>query len=180
MLETFPPKLQGASNHKRMSPVRTKSIIGGTKTYPVQIINKITSDCSDIEAIKTNTHAVAKPNKNKMKKIPVSNFTYPKYYIPVDLFGGFDVSHNNQSTFSNRHSQNLHHINNTSWRWKYLCLVFVLSSIIAVVQSSATEPSGIQIDPDDGGYTGIVFEIKEEVPEESCAEILKNLKVGFY
>ena len=61
--------------------------------------------------------------------------------------------------------------------WKHFFLLFILLSNWTNVYSASTEPSGIQIDPDDGGYTGIVFEIKEEVPEESCAEILKNVKV---
>ena len=61
--------------------------------------------------------------------------------------------------------------------WKHFFLLFLLLSNWTTVQSASTEPSGIQIDPDDGGYTGVVFEIKEEVPEESCAEILKNVKV---
>ena len=61
--------------------------------------------------------------------------------------------------------------------WKHFCLLFLLLSNWTTVHSASTEPSGIQIDPDDGGYTGIVFEINEEVPEESCAEILKNVKV---
>ena len=61
--------------------------------------------------------------------------------------------------------------------WKMFYLIFIVISNWTIVYSASTEPSGIRIDPDDGGYTGIVFEIKEEVPEESCAEIIKNLKV---
>ena len=61
--------------------------------------------------------------------------------------------------------------------WKMFYLIFIMISNWTIVYSASTEPSGIRIDPDDGGYTGIVFEIKEEVPEESCAEIIKNLKV---
>jgi len=41
-----------------------------------------------------------------------------------------------------------------------------------------TEPSGIKINSYDGGYTGIVFKIESEVPEEHCAEILNNLQVS--
>ena len=46
------------------------------------------------------------------------------------------------------------------------------------VAGLATEPSGIKIDRTEGGYTGMVFRIKEEVPEEHCAEIIQNLRVG--
>ena len=65
----------------------------------------------------------------------------------------------------------------TSPSWTFLHLIYIMCSLLTVFGAS-TEPSGIQVDPDDGGYTGIVFEIKDDVPEESCAEILQNLQVG--
>ena len=65
----------------------------------------------------------------------------------------------------------------TSPSWTFVHLIFIMCSLLTAFGAS-TEPSGIQVDPDDGGYTGIVFEIKDDVPEESCAEILQNLQVG--
>ncbi len=43
---------------------------------------------------------------------------------------------------------------------------------IAVLSVSAK----ITVEPD-GGYTGIVFKISDDVPEESCADIIENLQV---
>lgn len=54
-----------------------------------------------------------------------------------------------------------------SWR-TFVCWLLT----IAVVESS----SRISVQPD-GGYTGIVFKVDEDVPEEACAEILQNLQV---
>ena len=31
---------------------------------------------------------------------------------------------------------------------------------------------------DDGGYSGVTVRISDDVPEEDCADILQNLKVG--
>ena len=84
------------------------------------------------------------------------------------------ISHQNQKKIRcNQNQINRSHFSS----WKMIYLIFILISNWTIVYSASTEPSGIRIDPDDGGYTGIVFEIKEEVPEESCAEIIKNLKV---
>ena len=55
------------------------------------------------------------------------------------------------------------------------CAVVLLLPI--TVSGLATEPSGIRIDRNEGGYTGMVFKIKDEVPEEHCAEIIQNLRV---
>ena len=44
---------------------------------------------------------------------------------------------------------------------------------IAVLSVSAK----ITVEPD-GGYTGIVFKISDDVPEESCADIIENLQVS--
>ena len=93
------------------------------------------------------------------------------------LLGPYMVPYENQQRTSKKH--NMYTINNAAWKTFYL-VILLLSNWTLSVQSASTEPSGIRIDPDDGGYTGIVFEIKEEVPEESCAEILKNLKVSFF
>ena len=93
------------------------------------------------------------------------------------LLGPYMVPYENQQRTSKKH--NMYTINNAAWKTFYL-VILLLSNWTLSVQSASTEPSGIRIDPDDGGYTGIVFEIKEEVPEESCAEILKNLKVRFF
>ena len=84
------------------------------------------------------------------------------------------MSYRNQKKISCNQNQ-INRLNFSSWKMFYL--IFILISNWTIVYSASTEPSGIRIDPDDGGYTGIVFEIKEEVPEESCAEIIKNLKV---
>ena len=84
------------------------------------------------------------------------------------------ISHQNQKKIRcNQNQNNRPHFSS----WKMFYLIFIVISNWTIVYSASTEPSGIRIDPDDGGYTGIVFEIKEEVPEESCAEIIKNLKV---
>ena len=57
------------------------------------------------------------------------------------------------------------------------CAVVLLLPITTSVSGLATEPSGIRIDRNEGGYTGMVFKIKDEVPEEHCAEIIQNLRV---
>ena len=57
------------------------------------------------------------------------------------------------------------------------CAVLLLLQITTSVSGLATEPSGIRIDRNEGGYTGMVFKIKDEVPEEHCAEIIQNLRV---
>ena len=61
--------------------------------------------------------------------------------------------------------------------WALLSLALVAMLRPGPVTSVATEPSGIRIDRNEGGYTGIVFEIKDHVPEEHCAEIIQNLRV---
>ena len=61
--------------------------------------------------------------------------------------------------------------------WALLSLALVAMLRPGLVNSVATEPSGIRIDRNEGGYTGIVFEIKDHVPEEHCAEIIQNLRV---
>ena len=58
-----------------------------------------------------------------------------------------------------------------------ICAVLLLLPITTSVSGLATEPSGIRIDRNEGGYTGMVFKIKDEVPEEHCAEIIQNLRV---
>ena len=57
------------------------------------------------------------------------------------------------------------------------CAVVLLLPVTTSVSGLATEPSGIRIDRNEGGYTGMVFKIKDEVPEEHCAEIIQNLRV---
>ena len=38
-------------------------------------------------------------------------------------------------------------------------------------------PSRISVEPD-GGYSGIVIKVSDEVSEDNCAEIIKNLQVS--
>ena len=45
----------------------------------------------------------------------------------------------------------------------------VLSPIIPVVTAIKLEP--------DGGYTGLVFKIHKDVPEDMCEDIIKQMKV---
>ena len=130
---------------------------------------------------KINTQSDVKNGGIMVNSVFLCDNIYRKYllYFP-NLFGEFAVSHKKREPiFSKRRSRYLCLINKTSsLSGKLFYLVFLLSCTFVAVHSASTEPSGIRIDPDDGGYTGIVYEIKEEVPEESCAEILKNLKVG--
>jgi hypothetical protein len=53
-------------------------------------------------------------------------------------------------------------------------LVLLLLSLLWT--SSDLVVRAIQVEPD-GGYTGIVIKINEDVPEESCSDILQNLQV---
>ena len=62
---------------------------------------------------------------------------------------------------------------NSSFRSKRSILLTLLCCA-SLVQSG---PSRISVEPD-GGYSGIVFKISDEVSEDSCADILKNLQVG--
>jgi len=52
--------------------------------------------------------------------------------------------------------------------------LFTLLCCASLVHCSG--PSRISVEPD-GGYSGIVFKISDEVNEESCADILTNLQV---
>jgi hypothetical protein len=45
------------------------------------------------------------------------------------------------------------------------------------VTLAASGVSRISVEPD-GGYSGIVVKISDEVSEDSCADILKNFQVG--
>ena len=57
---------------------------------------------------------------------------------------------------------------------KLLALLFCASLAESV---SHRGPSRISVEPD-GGYSGIVIKISDEVSEDNCAEIIKNLQVS--
>ena len=98
--------------------------------------------------------------------------------ISPTLFGQIGASQKSDLILRKRKSECLRKIQSTFLSWTLVHVIFIMSCSLLTVFGASTEPSGIQVDPDDGGYTGIVFEIKDEVPEESCAEILQNLQVG--
>ena len=70
----------------------------------------------------------------------------------------------------------------SSPRRKSVMGVLLASAWLVLVLGTSTtsasfSTSRITVEPD-GGYKGIVIKVKEEVPEEECADILANLKVG--
>ena len=70
----------------------------------------------------------------------------------------------------------------SSPRRKSVMRVLLASAWLVLVLGTSTtsasySTSRITVEPDDG-YKGIVIKVKEEVPEEECADILANLKVG--
>ncbi len=64
-------------------------------------------------------------------------------------------------------------------RSHYLALVLaLLTSLLASVTSGVSVIGGSKVKVDsDGGYSGIVFKIGDQVPEEKCQTILQNIKV---
>ena len=141
---------------------------------------KNSDNCNNVLCRKINTQSKEKLNKTMVRSVLQCKSVYPKYLsISSNLFGTNMASCNKRRRTGIKPNKCI--INNLHFSpWNSLYVVILLLINWTAVHSASTEPSGIQIDPDDGGYTGIVFEIKEEVPEESCAEILKNLKVRFY
>ena len=161
-----------------MTPMK-ECIIDSAKTFLVQITTKRTNKCDAKLSHKINTQSEVNLNKIMVNSVlPCDNINRKCLQVLPNLLDRFGVSYIREHVFSKRRSQYLPGTNkHSSSSWKFFFKVFLLSCIFVTAHSASTEPSGIRIDPDDGGYTGIVFEIKEEVPEESCAEILKNLKV---
>jgi hypothetical protein len=54
---------------------------------------------------------------------------------------------------------------------------FLVTLLCFCVTLVASAVSRISVEPD-GGYSGIVVKISDEVSEDSCADILKNFQVG--
>ena len=164
-----------------MTTKNKESLNGTANTIQMKIGMKDTdNNCNTMLLNKINTQSDTKLNKTiSWKSVPLSEKVCSKgLSVPPNLLPPYMVTYENQRRAGKKN--NMYTINNEYFAaWKIFYLVFLLLSNWTLVQSASTEPSGIRIDPDDGGYTGIVFEIKEEVPEESCAEILKNLKVRF-
>ena len=160
-----------------MTPKNKDAFNGAAMTARMQRVMKQTGNYNNTIVLDNKiSHQLKKEKSNetmdKRKSGFQCNTEYPKRLsVSSTMYGSYLASHEKETR--SRKKFNRQYINNTM-----LYLVFLLLSNWTIVQSASTEPSGIRIDPDDGGYTGIVFEIKEEVPEESCAEILKNLKVG--
>ena len=49
--------------------------------------------------------------------------------------------------------------------------------VLAVLGITTAFASGVKIESD-GGYTGLVIKIGDEVPEDACPHILENIKVS--
>ena len=60
----------------------------------------------------------------------------------------------------------------------YIKTVFFtfLAAILFLPCNGSYSASKIKVEPD-GGYSGIVIKIKDDVAEEECQELLTNLKV---
>ena len=50
--------------------------------------------------------------------------------------------------------------------------------ILAVVSTEAKLTRSRAVVGEDGGYSGVTVRISDDVPEEDCADIIQNLKVG--
>ena len=164
-----------------MTNTNKESLNGTANTIQMKISMKdVDNNWNTLLFNKINTQSDTKLNKTISWRsvLPSKNVCSKGLSVSPNVIGPYMVTYENQRRTGKK--QNMYTINNAYFAaWKIFYLVLLLLSNWTLVQSASTEPSGIRIDPDDGGYTGIVFEIKEEVPEESCAEILKNLKVRF-
>ena len=60
-----------------------------------------------------------------------------------------------------------------------LIYLTVFTSFLLISPSTQSVSQTIKIGSD-GGYTDIVIQINDEVPEDHCPEILQNLKVSFF
>ena len=60
-----------------------------------------------------------------------------------------------------------------------LIYLTVFTSFLLISPSTQSVSQTIKIGSD-GGYTDIVIQINDEVPEDHCPEILQNLKVTFF
>ena len=172
-----------------MTPENKGELIeASAEKLQMQICWNQTDNCNkSVVCNKINTQSQDKLNKTMakcvMQHLGHQDAGIKRLLVSPNLFGQHVISYlvsNANKRGRTGKTQNKCTINKMYYTpWKHFCLLFLLllSNWTNVVYSASTEPSGIQIDPDDGGYTGIVFEIKEEVPEESCAEILKNVKV---
>ena len=60
-----------------------------------------------------------------------------------------------------------------------LIYMTVFTSFLLISPSTQSMSQTIKIGSD-GGYTDIVIQINDEVPEDHCPEILQNLKVSFF
>lgn len=65
-----------------------------------------------------------------------------------------------------------------SFRAKMIKLLTLLCCVSLAQSVSHGGPSKISLEPD-GGYSGIVIKISDEVNEDNCVDILKNLQVRF-
>lgn len=55
----------------------------------------------------------------------------------------------------------------------------LLSLLLAFILASKSVISTIQVEPD-GGYSGIVIKISEDVPEDECYNILQKVQVRIF
>ena len=163
-----------------MTTANKESLNGIANTIEIQIHTQHTdNNYSTRMANKINTQSDRELHKTISWKSLSKNVCSNGLSVSPNLLRPYMARYESERRTGKHH--NMYTINNTYFSpWKIFYLVFLLLCNWTLVHGASTEPSGIRIDPDDGGYTGIVFEIKEEVPEESCAEILKNLKVSFF